>query len=218
MVSIDDFHEAFSKAEEDIKLAELSISRFSSEEDVDCAAQNGPRGIVIPSINELRYAAKHLSDAMRQDKSSQGFEEQIRRAIRHCIRARLDALKATILFFVRNHYSFDQDYRLASLPESGRKMLNEYREKIQVILSQLSQDHSESTNEECDLLKSKIEELRIHYLDLESKRDHFNQLLLVAEMRNHSVISTRQWTVGIACTIIGTIVGTISGYILGKFF
>ena len=59
--TIADFHVAFLEAEEEIKFAELFIDGLASIEDDDCASNNQPRGVVIPSINELRYAATRSS-------------------------------------------------------------------------------------------------------------------------------------------------------------
>ena len=64
MVTIADFHEALLDAEEEIKFAELSIDSLASVEDDDRASVCQPRGVVLPAINELRYAAKHFSCAV----------------------------------------------------------------------------------------------------------------------------------------------------------
>ncbi|MDR1964822.1 MAG: hypothetical protein LBQ50_13700, partial [Planctomycetaceae bacterium] len=111
MVANQDFHDAFLKAEEDIKFAELSVGSLASIEEDDCNSQSTPRGIIVPSINELRYAARHFSNAIQLGNCSDEYSEQIQRAVRHCIRARLDALRATVLFLVRHFQCFSQDYR-----------------------------------------------------------------------------------------------------------
>ncbi len=207
MVVDDEFREAFSKAEEDIKYAELAIYSFSTNEDDDCLknTNESPRGVVVPSLNELRYAAKHLLNAMQLDSSSPEYQEQIRRATRHCIRARLDALKATVLFLVRDFRAFSQDYRLVPLPQNERDQMNAHRETIQAALKILSKDHSQSTNEECGKLKECVERLHGFYLVVERDRDKYNQIL--AEIDNHNKSSTMQWMVGLAIAVISFLLG-----------
>ena len=109
MVTIADFHKAFLEAEVEIKFAELSIDSLASVEDEDYDSTYQPRGVVIPAINELRYAAKHLSCAMQENVAEEYRSEQLHRAIRHCVRARLDALRAVVLFFARDFWNSNTD-------------------------------------------------------------------------------------------------------------
>jgi hypothetical protein len=211
MVTIDELYSAFSEAEEDIKFAELSIDSITTVEDDECFTQSLPiKGVVIPSVNELRYAAKHLLVALWQKSSSEKeYEEQIQRAYRHCIRARLDALRATILFFIRDFYAFSQDYRFITLSEEARKKLNDHRQKINFILNMLSKYRLE--NEECNKLKSYIEELRNFYFFAESQRSQFN--ILLDKMSTHEKTTDKQFVIGTILTVIGTIL-TIIGIAL----
>ena len=132
MVTIAEFHESFLKAEEDIKLAELFIDGLSSAESTDGIAEHQPRGIVIPAINELRYAAKHLLEAMQEGVSSEIRQEQITRASRHCVRARLDALRALILYLVRDFHQFTNLYRLSNVSAEDRERFHKTRVKGRV--------------------------------------------------------------------------------------
>ncbi|MGL4595632.1 MAG: hypothetical protein ACRCUY_12985 [Thermoguttaceae bacterium] len=152
------------------------------------------------------------------------YDEQIRRATRHCIRARLDALKAIVLFYVTHQYNFHNDYRLVILPDNNRKKLNDYREKIQKVLSQLSKDNADSTNSECDQLRKYIDELRGYYNDLENSRELFNQLLLADEVRrqkeeiiNLNRSSWIQHNTNVVVGVVGIIIGVVLP-LLGKLF
>jgi len=142
MVTIADFHKVFFEAEAEIKFAELLIDSFTSVEDENCVAGYQPRGVVIPAINELRYAAKHIACAIQENVPEEYREEQLRRAINHCVRARLDALRAVVLFLVRDFHQFTNDYRLLDVAATDREKLNSYREKIWSVLSTLSRDNS----------------------------------------------------------------------------
>ena len=208
MVTIEEFRKAFAEAEEDVKYAELSIGSIESAEDEDCNPGANPRGIVVPSINELRYAAKHISNALVVGISDTDKGIQIDKAIRHCVRARLDALKATIIFLAQHFLRFSQDYRLCTLPDEVRNHQNEIREKIVSVLRSIAQNHADKTDEECNFLREKIQELHGFYLGVEKQRDVFNQLRY--ENWKHDKTSTVLW-------IAGIILSTIIGILIGKF-
>lgn len=209
MVTFEDFRKSFSKAEEDIKYAELSIDSLASAEDSHCNPGVNPRGIVVPSVNELRYAAKHLSDALAEEISGQQKAEHIDKAIRHCVRARLDALKATVYFLGQHFQRFSQDYRLTNLPSEVRAHQNDLHSKFVGIFWEIAQSHTDRTDTECDVLRAKVQELHGFYLEVEKQRDVFNQLLY--ENRKHDRVSTVLW-------IVGIIISVISGIVIGKFF
>ena len=209
MVTFEEFRKAFAKAEEDIKYAELSIGGIESIEGEDCASGANPRGIVVPSINELRYAAKHISNALINGIADKDRESQIDKAIRHCVRARLDALRATIIFLNQHFHHFSQDYSLTNLPDTVRNRQNEIREKIVVVLKSISQIQTHATDEECDFLRKQLQELHGFYLEVEKQRDVFNQILY--ETRRHDKTSTVLW-------IVGVIISALIGILVGKFF
>jgi hypothetical protein len=200
MVTIADFHEALLNAEEEIKFAELSIDSLASVEDDVRASISQPRGVVLPAINELRYAAKHFSSAVQEGVAGEDQQEHLRRAIRHCVRAKLDALRAVVLFFARDFYRFSDDYRLLDIAAEDRDKLNEYRQKIQDVLSMLSKARSQDTDEDCESLKAAIGELQKSYLEVSKYRGVFNWLL--SKMDKHDKDSTWQWKVGIVVAII----------------
>jgi hypothetical protein len=210
MVTIADFHNALSEAESEIKFAELWIDSLASTKDEDSVPVFEPRGVVIPAINELRYAAKHVSCAMQEGVTTEEREEQLRRAIRHCIRARLDALRAVVLFFVRDFYRFSNDYRMLDITTEDRERFNSHRKTIWDVLSALSRDRSQSTSEDCDKLKKTIVNLHGVYLDVDKYRGKLNELL--AKMDTHDKSSTWQWWVGI---ILAVALPALT-YVLGK--
>jgi len=209
MVTIADFHESLLTAEEEIKFAELSIDCLASIEDENCVAACSPRGVVIPAINELRYATKHLSCAIQEDSTEGCRIEQLRRGISHCIRARLDALRAVALFLARDFYQFSADYRKLKIPAKDRDKLNAYRQKIWDVLSTLSRDRSQSTNENCEKLKMSIAELHDIYIDISNYRGVFNELM--AKMNWMSKLTTRQWIIGIVYTAVVSAVSYFCG-------
>ena len=192
------------------QVCRLWIDSLASTKADDPVSVCEPRGVVIPAINELRYAAKHVSCAMQEDVSEEEREEQLRRAIRHCIRARLDALRAVVLFFVRDFYRFSNDYRMLNITVDDRERFNSHRKKIWDALSTLSRDRSQSTSEDCDKLKKTIEKLHDVYLDVFKFREKLNQIL--AKMEKHDQSSTWQWVVG---TILAVALSALT-YVLCK--
>ena len=206
--TIADFHIAFLEAEEDIKFAELFIDGLASIEDDACESNCQPRGVVIPSINELRYAAKHLSCAMQEGVAEAYRSEQINRGIRHCIRARLDALKAIILFLVRDFHRFTDDYRLLNISAEDRERFNAHRQTVWDVLSRLSKDRSQSTNEDCENLKAAIEKLHVVYCDVQKFRGVFNEL--TAKIDKQGKTSTWQWVIGILLAVWGLAVSLLA--------
>lgn len=218
MVSVADFHQAFLEAEEAIKYAELTVDSFASIEDADCQRAYQPRGVVVPSINELRYAAKHLSCAVQEGVPEEEREEQLRRAIRHCVRAKLDALKAVVLFLARDFRQFSADYRLLHIDNEDRDQLNVYRQKYKDVLSLLSKNRSEDADEICKKLKNGIDELQVIYLQVTQYRGKFNQLLgSIEQIKRQAEEKEKQaerrgkidrW-IGIIVALLGITIGLI---------
>jgi len=200
MVKIDDFQEAFTKAEEEIHFAEMAIGCLSSDEDDACVSKSQPRGVVIPAINELRYAAKHLSKALKAGEDKSQIDEQLQRAIRHCVRSRLDALKAVILFLSRHFFSFTGDYKRLNIPKKDREILNSYRQRIWSVLESLAGYNAENTDAECENMRAVIKDLYTIYEDVEGRRSLYNELL--EKMDKHDKVTLWQWIAGIAITLL----------------
>ena len=208
MVNINDFHEAFTKAEEEICFAEMAISSLSSEENDDCISDNQPRGVVIPAINELRYAAKHISKMLQVGEESPQFQEQLQKAINHCVRARLDALRAIVLFLARDFYSFTGDYKKLRLPQEDREILNSHRKKIWDTLNAIARHRAECTDAEYEKTKEATKELYQIYEDTESRRGIYCQLM--ETVNRHDKSTLLQWIAGLIIAIIF--------FLLGKWF
>ncbi|MBF0184121.1 MAG: hypothetical protein HQM06_07015 [Magnetococcales bacterium] len=88
-IEINEIYTLYAKAEEYIKRTEC----------------NPEVNIIIPAINELRYAGRHLLTYL-----SKNGVEQLRRAKTHCQRAIYDASEAPVLYYMREFQKFQQDY------------------------------------------------------------------------------------------------------------
>jgi len=77
-------------------------------------------GLVVPTVNELRYCGKHLLDAC----TGEDVEENLRRAKSHCQRAIYDASEAASLAALQ---SFD-DFRTRYDTVQIRNIVSGYQE------------------------------------------------------------------------------------------
>lgn len=65
--------------------------------------------VLIPAINELRYAGHHLLQSIN-DNGTIGDVESLRKAKSHCERAMYEAAEAGIMFCLDSIKSFERDY------------------------------------------------------------------------------------------------------------
>jgi len=208
-VKVNMYREAFAKAEQAMRFAEFSINNLARDTPDSNAygkmPAETPSGVVIPSINELRYSAKHFADYMADGNGTE-TDEHLQRAIRHCIRARFDALRATVLFLVRDFRQFSEDYRMLNLDIEG---IDAHRNTVEEVLDFLCENRCGDTEAECARLQDAIDRLRPFFIYSSSQRGRFN--LLLAEMRESK---RSAWIIG----IIGCVGSAVLGYLLSKFF
>ena len=206
------YKEAFAKAEVAVRFAELSIHNLSidrSSDEACCERMPTPSGVVVPAINELRYSAKHMIDALSlADKNA--ADEQMRRAIRHCERARFDALRATVLFFIRDFRQFSEDYRMIADPIEGAE---EHRKVVEETLDFLCADQgSDSPDEGCKKLQDAVDRMRPFFMASSSVRGQLNQVL--AGMEQHKTETRQDAKDSKKATIWFTVLGIVVGYLL----
>lgn len=224
---VNTYREEFAKAERAIRFAELSINSLAlnAPESDECCDRptETPKGVVIPAVNELRYSAKHFADYI-----ADSCPEHFQRAIRHCVRARFDALRATILFLVRDFRQFSEDYRMLTLDIEG---IDAHRNTIESILDFLCEERHGDTDEECTRLQEAIDKLRPFFIHSSSQRGRLN--LLLAEMQTRSEMTIAEIQAKHDATIaelrkgtkvawitgaIFAVVGAVLGFILGKYY
>ncbi len=101
--SVCELHSLFETAENVIK----TIERLQNE------------GIVVPSLNELRYTSYHLLRALKNESSESGgddsFTEQMSRAKKHCKRAIYDAIEIGLIDRLEAIELFKTDYRMVDV-------------------------------------------------------------------------------------------------------
>ena len=69
-------------------------------------------GVVIPAINQLRYAGQHL---VRNLSGCADPEEELRQSANHCKRASYDACEAGLLYCLKIFKQFQEDYRKTNI-------------------------------------------------------------------------------------------------------
>ncbi|MFV1873961.1 MAG: hypothetical protein ACMZ64_11630 [Oleiphilus sp.] len=163
---------AFSEAEAHIKQAEI----------IDPAKN----GLLIPSINELRYCSYHIVKALAAtDQSSQASE--LSRAKRHCRRASYDALDLGVTTLLEELYLFTAVYVKKKLVISD--VISNYsemlatRNKAQDLLSVNYKDkdkHFESIAEMLDKLKEIKRTLESSTDELNAKLAQNRRPILIA--------------------------------------
>ena len=68
-------------------------------------------GLVVPSLNELRYAGNHLLNSLvRCDGDIEKQKDQLRLAEKHCLRASYDASAALLSYLFYSHIRFRDKY------------------------------------------------------------------------------------------------------------
>ena len=114
-------------------------------------------------------------------------EDQRQRALRHCYRARFDALQATILHFARDFKAFAEDYKTVYSETDG---VDEHGRLIAENIEFLCNEDSGDTEEKCSRLQNAIEILKPKYLLSLSQRSRFNTIL--AEIQTQKAIIGEQ--------------------------
>lgn len=126
--------DAFARAEKHLKNAENFLKGLPCDVAESDATQNDTlNGVVIPAINELRYAGYHAAQALQ---CATEAEEKYTEAIKHCRRASYDAIDAVIQYGLARCHQFKDDYRLVVIGQVVQSyqedslMLDEIVDKI----------------------------------------------------------------------------------------
>lgn len=90
--------------------------KFHEAEDDIKDAERRSLNLCVPAVNELRYAGHHVLKGLVAS-APEEREEQYRRASRHCLRARYDAVEMQLWSLLREFQDFQEDYRAVSIPQ-----------------------------------------------------------------------------------------------------
>jgi len=104
-MSQNDYFQAFKAAEGHIKSAENLVRFFNPIGEVEYL-----RGLLMPAVNELRYAGRHAIHAAEAT-SGDEREERFVEAKKHCFRASYDAFDAQLQYLIGECDLFQRDFR-----------------------------------------------------------------------------------------------------------
>lgn len=99
------------KQKESIDYVEL-CALFSNAEAKIKKVEHLANGVVIPAVNQLRYAGSHLTRVLRGCEDS---ATELKRASDHCKRASFDACEAGLIYCLKIIKQFQEDYRKTKL-------------------------------------------------------------------------------------------------------
>lgn len=154
----------FKLAEEKIKLVE-----------------NLNQELVIPAVNELRYAGYHMAQFLSKDGEA---TEQLHKAQNHCKRAIYDAVEAGVAHQLELIKKFQDDFRMLVLTEHISDYANLRKQILQardlILRSKAADEDRASYYAECSL---HLQNLRTGLETLEQYRE---DLVKVIRQRNRS--------------------------------
>lgn len=156
----------------------------------------------IPAINELRYVAHHLVNAVIPANADVDGEKELQRAINHCKRATYEASEAGILFAFDRIAEFRDDYKsvvissvvpdwpeILALCETVTRRISETREA--------GEDRTPDHND----FERHFDSLVVICNRLHSSRDEMNKLV-AREIRQ-----ARRFVLTTCLTVLGIVMG-----------
>lgn len=162
--------------------------------------------LVIPAINELRYAGFHVLQGLSADEADP--EEQFRRARRHCQRAGYDAVDGGIVYCLDQISKFKGDYRRLVIPQ----IVPRYPDLMQ--RAQRAKDFIDGVRAENKSREAYYEEAQLVLPDifdvvdeLEANREELNKAL---QKQNHELFRT--W-LSISIAALALLVATVTVFV-----
>lgn len=154
--------ELFSLAERKIKYIEHISTKLS-----------------IPSLNQLRYAGKHILDALQEDERSEHYILNITEAKSHCQRAIYDAMEIGILHFRRDILDFTNDYGNIIIPPLLPKYI-EYIADTNAIVEEIGaikdRNPTKSRADKYKQIQKQLDKIKKIALYFEASRPELNKL------------------------------------------
>ncbi len=174
------FSELFRHAEEAIKIIEHQHT-----------------DLIIPSVNELRYAGYHLAEYFKDINK----RHHIDKACGHCKRAIYDAYEAGILYCSQEYNSFCDDYKDCTITN----VIPDYVNKRKIVLDSLK-------------FISLIEK-KTKANDYKKCQDYYSELLIIIDTLNsardelNKVIKKERLTTQVALIAVLTLIATVIGFL-----
>jgi len=178
---------------EKFKLAEKAIKTIEVYHD----------DLVIPAVNQLRYAGFHLTKYLVNQEDG----TQLPKAAFHCERATYDALETGLTYLAEQFQTFEDDYRDVQIVPHVQEFHEFKREYLEIQAFVIEHSNNEARKNHTDECFGHYERLKeiVEYLDL--ARDELNK-----EKDKQRTSSRRFQVVAIiaAATLAATIIGVIA--------
>ncbi len=158
-------------------------------------------GVVVPAINELRYAGKHLSQAVTTENEEKKIE-LISKAISHAKRAEYDSYDAGILFCIKMCADFDTYYKNVVI-SSIYPNFNTDKRTINKIKKEIAQEDRTRKEEYFDRKKQQFTQLSTIYEEWDSCKDELNKL--ITQQKKQNIISYLGWIIAICIGLLSYI-------------
>lgn len=189
------YFELWEQAERDVKVSEQVESK-----------------LLIPSINELRYAGYHHIQALKAGDDATRLDE-LGKAQKHCQRASYDALELVVVYHLERIKKFRDDYRMVEITP----VISDYQAHCRVVrevsdfLGSVQKDSREAHYRE---IRGQIKRIQETADALEDARPELNKALIAASKRRFSGRITL--AVAIAGVIVGALASPLfSGWVAG---
>lgn len=173
--------------------------------DLFTEAENAIKGVelecnelIIPAINELRYAGFHLKEYIKNPE----LVDEIRKAEGNCKRAIYDAHEASILYYLKEFHKFKDDYRKVIISQVVPDY-NKYRQRIAEIIESIKSVDKEQRDTYYRACKSYNDELRDIVANFDASRDELDKLIRKER---------REWLI-LICAVAAIIISIISIFV-----
>lgn len=179
------WHKLFAEAEQRIKQIEHT-----------------QQGLDIPAINELRYVAFHLLEALVSDQVGQDRHKP--KILSHIQRAIYDACEALISIHLHDLRRFQEDYRLVVVSEviKDYSSLMEKAEEAKRLISETRRGHDGRASY-YEIALQHVDTLTQINATLLASRDELNKKL--TNQRKES----RRWVIGTLLVLCGIVAGLV---------
>jgi hypothetical protein len=158
------------------------------------------RELLVPAINQLRYAGKHFSRILAGvgDK-----DDELRDAIKHCKRAIYDASELEIIFLCEDFDEFQDTYKKLVITENilpGYNLIVQQFDEAIDYIGQIDGDGREDYYSQC---ASHVAILRQSYKKAKAARQPLNALIAKQQKINISLL----------LAVVGTIAAVVSAVV-----
>ena len=176
-----------------------AIQAFEEAEYYLKAVESVDGEVVIPAINELRYAGFHLA-RLQTAKTEEERKSQCLSAISHCRRAAYEALDAGLVFLLERVKLFQEDYRLVVVtdivPEYPRILAK--TEEVKELLAQ-PRGEGPDRNDDFEKRLKAFNDLKDDVRALDASRGELNKK--IRKERRNTIITL----LGLAAGILGAV-------------